>query len=297
MVHRASRARQGGYPQAVPRARPVAPPAARYGYGLGKSITVVTRRGTGAGMRLSCGCGALCYSLPLMSETIAERIEAVKARIAEAERRAGRPPGAVTLCAVTKTFPASAVVEAAAAGVSHVGENRVAEAEGKIPEASGAAPVVWHLIGHLQSNKARRAVELFDVVETVDSLKLADRLDRLAGELGRRLAVYIQVDLGHEATKSGAGEEQVEPIATRLARSEFVTVEGLMTVPPYFDDRERVRPYFRRLRELRDHLNRSSLLPRPIAGLSMGMSHDFEVAVEEGATLVRVGSAIFGARE
>lgn len=225
-------------------------------------------------------------------------VAAVESRIREAERRAGRPAGAVVLCAVTKTFPAEAVVEAATAGVTHVGENRVQEGEEKRPEVErlGGGGLRWHLIGHLQSNKVRRAVETFDVIETVDSVELADRIERIAAELGRSLEVLIQVDLGHEATKSGAERSDVPAIAERLQRCEHLTLTGLMTVPPFLDDVELVRPYFRELRELRDELNATVCVERPIHELSMGMSHDFEVAVEEGATIVRVGSAIFGAR-
>jgi pyridoxal phosphate enzyme (YggS family) len=229
-----------------------------------------------------------------MGDTIADRLRGVLDRIAAAQARAGRAPGSVTLCAVTKTFPASLVAEAAAAGVTDVGENRVQEAESKRPAV--AAPLAWHLIGHLQGNKVRRAVQLFDVIESVDSLRLAERVDRVAGELGRNPAVYIQVDLAREPTKTGAPAGEVSEIATALDRAEHARLAGLMTVPPLCDDPEDVRPYFRRLRALRDELNALGRLSRPLAGLSMGMSHDFEIAVEEGATVVRVGSAIFGAR-
>lgn len=220
---------------------------------------------------------------------VADNLRRVEARLREAERRAGRPEGSVTLCAVSKTFPAEAVAEAVAAGVAELGENRVQEAEAKraAAEALGAR-ARWHLIGHLQSNKARRAVELFDVVQSVDSLDLARRLDRVAGELGRALDVYLQLDLGREATKTGATEGEAGAIAKFLAASERLRFVGLMTVPPFFDDAEETRPYFRRLRELAEGYG--------VSGLSMGMSHDFDVAVDEGATVVRVGTAIFGGR-
>jgi pyridoxal phosphate enzyme (YggS family) len=233
----------------------------------------------------------------MRSETIADRIRRILDRIAAAGARVGRGPGGVTLCAVTKTFPAAYVGEAAAAGVTDVGESRVQEAEGKRPDVAGGDGLRWHLIGHLQGNKARRAVELFDVLQTIDSLKLAERVDRLAGELGRRPEAFIEVDLAGESTKTGAREEEVAAIAGLLGRSPNVRLVGLMAVPPYFEDPEGVRPYFRRLRELRDRLNASGVLARPLTELSMGMSHDFEVAVEEGATVVRVGSAIFGPRD
>ena len=222
-------------------------------------------------------------------ETLADRLRRVVDRIRAAEARAGRPEGSVTLCAVSKTFPADAVVEAIRAGVAHIGENRVQEADAKRPEVEAAgATARWHLIGHLQSNKARRAAATFDVVETVDSVALVERLDRIAGDLGRRLDALVQVDLGHEETKTGAAEEEVPAIVERLRSCENLRVRGLMTVPPYFEDPERTRPYFRRLREMAEGLGLSEL--------SMGMSHDFDVAVDEGATIVRVGTAIFGSR-
>jgi pyridoxal phosphate enzyme (YggS family) len=223
-------------------------------------------------------------------ETVADRVRAVLERLRRAEARAGRADGSVRLCAVSKTYPAAAVAEAAAAGVVEIGENRVQEGAAKRPEAEalGAAGLRWHLIGHLQSNKARRAVETYDVIQTVDSLALAERLDRVAGEAGRRPEVYVQVDLGHEPTKTGAVEADVPAIVDRLRAATNLDVVGLMTIPPFFDDPEGARPYFRRLAALaREHA---------LAELSMGMSHDFEVAVEEGATVVRVGTAIFGHR-
>jgi len=221
---------------------------------------------------------------------IAARLREVENRIRAAEARQGRPAGSVLLCAVTKTFPAAAVAEAVEAGVTDIGENRVQEADAKQPEvdALGVHPR-WHLIGHLQSNKARRAVQMFEVIESIDSLAIAERVVRLADELGRNIEAYVEVDLGHEETKTGADVAEVPAILAALSRSSNVKVSGLMTVPPYFEDLERVRPYFVRLRALRDEL-------LPGGGLSMGMSHDFEVAIEEGATIVRVGSAIFGSR-
>jgi PLP dependent protein len=181
---------------------------------------------------------------------------------------------------------------ALAAGAVDLGENRVQEAEAKIRELGRAAN--WHLIGHLQANKARRAVELFDVIHSLDSVPLALRLDRLCGELGRaELPVLAQVDLGGEATKNGISEADLPALIEALAGCEHLRLQGLMTLPPYFPQLEKVRPYFRRLRELRDAW-RSAFAG---AGeLSMGMSHDFTVAIEEGATMVRVGTAIFGPR-
>jgi pyridoxal phosphate enzyme (YggS family) len=221
---------------------------------------------------------------------IAARLREVENRMRAAEARSGRPAGSVLLCAVTKTFPAAAVAEAVAAGVTDIGENRVQEADGKQDEviALGVRPR-WHLIGHLQSNKARRAVQMFEVIQSIDSVAIAERVVRLADELDRTIEAYVEVDLGHEETKTGANVADVPAILAALTSSSHVKVCGLMTVPPFFEDLELVRPYFVRLRSLRDEV-------LPGGGLSMGMSHDFEVAIEEGATVVRVGSAIFGSR-
>lgn len=226
-----------------------------------------------------------------MADTgIAARLREVENRVRGAEARSGRPSGSVLLCAVTKTFPATAVAEAVAAGVTDIGENRVQEADGKRDEviALGARPR-WHLIGHLQSNKARRAVQMFEVIQSIDSVGIAERVVRLAEELERSIEVFVEVDLGQEETKTGADVADVPAILSALSTSTHVQVSGLMTVPPFFEDLEKVRPYFVRLRALRDEM-------LPGGGLSMGMSHDFEVAIEEGATIVRVGSAIFGSR-
>lgn len=227
------------------------------------------------------------------------RLEAVRGRVAAAAGRGGRRAEEVSLVAVSKTHPASLVRAAASAGLRDFGENRVQEAEGKIEELRPTVPGLrWHLIGHLQSNKARRAVTLFDLVHTVDSAALAARLERLCEEEGReRLEVLVQVDLGGEATKSGAREDELPALAEALGRGERVRCVGLMTLPPFFEEPERVRPFFRRLRHLRDEWRARGLFGEGAGHLSMGMSHDFEAAVEEGATLVRVGTAIFGERE
>jgi pyridoxal phosphate enzyme (YggS family) len=232
------------------------------------------------------------------TEGLGARLEGVRRRIAAASGRAGRRAEEVTLVAVSKTHPAALLRAAAEAGAEDFGENRVQEAEAKIEELRRAAPRVrWHLIGHLQSNKARRAVKLFDLVHTVDTAALAARLDRLCAEEEReRLDVLAQVDLGGEATKNGAREEELPALAAAFASCRRVRCAGLMTLPPFFEDAERVRPYFRRLRELRDEWRARGLFGEAAGELSMGMSHDFEAAVEEGATLVRVGTAIFGER-
>jgi pyridoxal phosphate enzyme (YggS family) len=228
---------------------------------------------------------------------IADRVAAVRERIARAAERASRSPAEVTLVAVSKTHPTPAVREAFAAGVRDFGENRVQEAEEKV-EATvdlAAAGLRWHLVGHLQSNKARRAAALFDVVESVDSIELGRRLAREAVAARRTLSTLIQVDLAGEETKFGLEEAQLFPALEALRDAPGLRVDGLMVLPPYLEDPVAARPFFRRLRALAERARSEGL----IAGseLSMGMSHDFEAAVEEGATIVRVGTAIFGQRE
>ena len=226
------------------------------------------------------------------------RVEEVRRRIESSAGRAGRDPREVTLVAVSKTHPAALVREAVAAGLSDFGENRVQEAEGKIEELKREAPPVrWHLIGHLQANKARRAVRLFDLIHSVDSPSLAERLERVCAEVGRtELDVLLQIDLAGEETKSGAVEDELPALVESLKSCSRVRCRGLMLLPPFFEDAERARPYFRRLRALRDELSARGVFGDGDGKLSMGMSHDFEAAVEEGATLVRVGTAIFGER-
>jgi pyridoxal phosphate enzyme (YggS family) len=228
---------------------------------------------------------------------IAHRVAAVRERIARAAARAGRPPEDVTLVAVSKTQPPEAVRAAFEAGLRHFGENKVQEAEGKIAAVGdlAASGLVWRMIGHLQGNKARRAVELFGAVDSVDSADLARRLDRGASETGRSLPMHVQVDLGREATKFGLPEGDLFPVLEQLQAMTALRVEGLMVLPPWSEDPETARPYFRRLRALLEEARARGLVAG--RGLSMGMSHDFEVAVEEGATQVRVGTGIFGERK
>jgi PLP dependent protein len=245
----------------------------------------------------------MTFSLRLLrSETtggglgIRERFEAVNARIRDAALSAGRDPNEISLVAVSKTHPSDVLLAAIEAGVLNLGENRVQEAEYKIEEI-GRARVLWHLIGHLQANKARRAVQLFDVIHSLDSISLARRLDRLCRDESRLdLAVLIQVDFAREATKSGIPEAELEGLVLAVNECERLRMKGLMIVPPFFEDAQFVRPYFRRLRELRDHLQSRGLFGEEPGDLSMGMSQDFEVAIQEGATMVRVGTAIFGER-
>jgi len=226
------------------------------------------------------------------------RVEEVRRRVEASAARAGRDPRAVTLVAVSKTHPPALVREAVAAGLRDFGENRVQEAEEKIGELKAEAPGVrWHLIGHLQANKARRAVRLFELIHSVDSPSLVERLERVCVEEGReRLEVLVQVDLAGEASKSGAGESELPALAESLKGCVRVRCRGLMTLPPFSEDAELVRPYFRRLRNLRDGLRAGGVFGGGAGELSMGMSHDFEAAIEEGATIVRVGTAIFGER-
>lgn len=225
---------------------------------------------------------------------IADRVAAVRERIARAAERASRSPGDVTLVAISKTHPAEAVRAAFAAGVRDFGENRVQEAEPKIASTADLE-ASWHLVGHLQSNKARKAAALFGLIQSVDSLDLAQRLARVGAEVGRPVRVLFQVDLAGEETKFGLAESDLLPALEGLRGKEGLRIEGLMVLPPWFDDPERARPYFRRLRSLNDQAHAAGLLEG--RHLSMGMSHDFEAAVEEGATIVRVGTAIFGERK
>jgi pyridoxal phosphate enzyme (YggS family) len=227
---------------------------------------------------------------------IAERVAAVRERIARAADRARRSAADVRLVAVSKTQPVEAVREAFAAGVRDFGENRVQEAEPKIAASADlvAAGARWHLVGHLQSNKARRSAGLFELVQSIDSLDIAERLARVGEETGRTVRGLVEVDLAGEASKFGLPEAELLAALESLRGRAGLRLEGLMVLPPPLDDLEAVRPYFRRLRELRDRALGERLLA---AGeLSMGMSHDFEAAIEEGATLVRVGTAIFGER-
>ncbi len=234
---------------------------------------------------------------------IRENLLRVKERIEKAARRAGRDPAEIKLVAVSKTVEAARIKEAIQAGVSILGENYVQEAQKKIEEIGRVAlperfgegrPVTWHFIGHLQSNKAKYAVHLFDMIHSVDSLTLAQELNRRAGQAGHKIKVMIEVNLSGEQTKFGTDEEKVLNIAKGILSLEHLSLEGLMTMPPYFDSPEMGRPYYVQLRELKERMVREGI---PLKELSMGMSNDFEIAIEEGATYVRVGTAIFGARK
>ena len=225
---------------------------------------------------------------------IAENLKALRARIAAAAERSGRDPESITLVAVSKRFPAETVNEAIRAGVAAIGENRVQEAEAKWPDLLEGPE--RHLVGALQRNKAGKAAALFDRIQSIDSLRLAEAVSRRAEAIDKRMPCLLEVNISGEASKAGAPPEDARDLAERIAPLPGVLLEGLMTVGPLTDDREAIRAAFRRMRALFDDLR-----ARPPAGaemevLSMGMSGDFEIAVEEGATLVRVGTAIFGAR-
>ena len=231
-----------------------------------------------------------------MSVSIIENIERVQGRIASACRRSGRRPEDVKLIAISKTFPAEHIREAYEAGLRDFGENRVQEADAKRP-ALADLTITWHLVGHLQTNKAKSARELFHWIHSVDSLRLAEKLDKSAVCVGERLPVLLEVNLGEESSKSGVREAEVMLLAERVSRLATVEIRGLMVIPPFLDDPGQARPYFRRLRELASKIEAANFPGASMHELSMGMSHDFEVAIEEGATMVRIGTAIFGDRK
>ncbi len=225
--------------------------------------------------------------------TIKERVESIRERIAAAALSVGRDPTEVLVVAVAKTFPASAVEKVIAAGINNIGENRVQEARAKI--AAIETPCHWHMVGHLQTNKARLAVSLFDWIQSLDSIKLAQELHKAGSGLGKRVRTLVEVNLGQEPSKTGLYETELVPFLEQAGALPDLGIEGLMAMPPYDPNPEAVRPYFRRLRELRD--DAASRFPQlTLSHLSMGMSHDFEIAITEGATIVRVGTAIFGER-
>ena len=230
--------------------------------------------------------------------TIVSSLSAIHDRIARAARRAGRSPDDVALMAVTKTFAAATIIEAYEAGQRLFGENRVQEFAEKVSGISGLRDAQFHMIGHLQSNKVSKAAEIFHAVDSLDSVKLGERLNASAEKLGKTLDVLIEINVGGEAAKSGIapGSDVLENILVTAPEWQNLRIRGLMTVPPFTEDPEVARPYFRELRELRDRLAGLNLPSVSFDVLSMGMSHDFEVAIEEGSTCVRLGTAIFGTR-
>jgi len=224
-------------------------------------------------------------------ESLQNRLSRVHTRIAAAAGRAGIDAASVTLVAVSKMMPVSVIQTALDAGVRIFGENRVQEARDKIATLGGRA--TWHLVGHLQTNKVKIAVQLFELIHSLDSLKLAEALHRSGQQLGKTVRCLLEVNLGGEESKSGTSEEAVRPLLEAAMQLTHLRIEGLMTIPPFLPDPEQVRPFFRRLRGLRDKLAQEGFR---LSQLSMGMTHDFEVAIEEGATMVRIGTAIFGPR-
>lgn len=236
---------------------------------------------------------------------IAENIARVKQQMAAAARRAGRDPEKILLMAVSKTVSAERIREAYAAGVRLFGENRVQEFHAKSSALADLASTgsiddeaQWHMIGHLQSNKAAKTVELFSAIDSVDSVRLAERLNAAAQSLEKKISILIEVNIGGEAAKSGLppDSDELEKLLQAAPRLQHLVIDGLMTVPPFTEDPEQARPFFRQLRELRDAISARNLPGVLMRTLSMGMSHDFSVAIEEGATCVRVGAAIFGER-
>lgn len=240
--------------------------------------------------------GILWVRFLLMS--LAENIAHVRERIEASARRGGRKFEEISLMAVSKTFPPDRIREAYDAGLRLFGENRVQEFAEKAEALRGLADANWHLIGHLQSNKAGKAAELFAAVDSVDSLRLAEKLNLAAQKLDKKLPVLIEINVGGEAEKSGitAGSREVEEILQAASRLEHLRIRGLMTIPPFAEDPQQARPYFGQLRDLRDKIAALRYPGVEMSTLSMGMSHDFEVAIEEGSTCVRVGTAIFGQR-
>jgi pyridoxal phosphate enzyme (YggS family) len=228
--------------------------------------------------------------------SVHENISRVRGRIAAAAHKAGRRPEDITLIAVSKTHPPEAIRAAFESGLRHFGENRVQEWEGKCGALQDLS-ATWHLVGHLQSNKAGRAAKVFHTIDSVDDFALAQRLDRAQAEPASdaKLRVLLEVQVAPEASKTGVSPDSVQALAEKVIQLSRLDLAGLMCIPPFLDNPEQVRPFFRRLRELRDSL--TNPLGRSLAVLSMGMSHDFEVAIEEGATEVRIGTAIFGARQ
>ncbi len=230
--------------------------------------------------------------------TIASNLAALHDRIARVAQRAGRNPDEIALMAVTKTFPAAAIVEAYKAGQRLFGENRVQEFAEKVGGLAELRDAEFHMIGHLQSNKAVKAAEIFHAIDSLDSAKLAQRLDAAAEKVGKTLDVLIEINLGEEEAKSGVAPDLTELESILLGAPDWkhLRIRGLMTVPPFTEDPEGARPYFRQFRDLRDRLAARNFPAVTFDVLSMGMSHDFEVAIEEGSTCVRLGTAIFGTR-
>jgi pyridoxal phosphate enzyme (YggS family) len=228
--------------------------------------------------------------------SVAENLSVIRSRIEAACLRAGREPSEVKLVGVTKTVPVDRIREGVKAGIHILGENYVQEARTKV-EALADLDVSWHFIGHLQSNKVKMTLDWCHCIHTLDRESLGKELDRQAQKLGKRIPVLIQVNIGDEETKSGVSSENLSSLFEKTSSLDGLDIRGLMILPPYYDDPERVRPHFRKLRRLLSDLKQKAPSPETLTELSMGMSNDFEVAIEEGATLIRIGTALFGSRQ
>jgi PLP dependent protein len=221
----------------------------------------------------------------------------IRERIAAAAEACGRSAGDITLLPVSKSFPKESIVQAIESGAREFGENRIQEAEGKISQFDRSLHLEWHLIGHLQSNKAHRAAELFDFIHSIDNTRIAEKLDQACLDIGKRMPVLLQVKLGGEETKSGVDPSEIRGLCEAVSNCRNLRLDGLMAIPPFFEDQDKARPYFAQLRELGDELESEQPGCLGQRHLSMGMSHDFEAAIREGATIVRIGTAIFGERQ
>lgn len=233
----------------------------------------------------------------MTQDSIRSHIETIHQRIAMAAERSGRDPSEITILGASKQVEITRVLQAISLGIIQIGENQVQEAENKVKaikqHGKGA---IFHMIGHLQANKVKRAVAIFDVIQSVDSIRLAQRIDRSASEVNRHIPIYIQVNIGHQPTKEGVKPDQVLELAEFVAACDHISLAGLMTVPPHMQDKQSIRPYFRRLSDIRDMLYKIESYHEVKLELSMGMSDDFDIAVEEGATIIRLGSSIWGPR-
>jgi len=233
----------------------------------------------------------------MTQDSIRSHIETIHQRIAMAAERSGRDPSEITILGASKQVEITRVLQAISLGIIQIGENQVQEAENKVEaikqHGQGA---IFHMIGHLQANKVKRAVAIFDVIQSVDSIRLAQRIDRSASEVNRHISIYIQVNIGQEPTKEGVRPDQVLELAEFVAACDHISLAGLMTVPPHISDKQSIRPYFRMLSDIRDRLYKIESYHEVNLELSMGMSDDFDIAVEEGATIIRLGSSIWGPR-
>jgi len=236
-------------------------------------------------------------TLNLGNLELKQRLEQIRQRIRQAAESCNRDADSIRLVAVSKTVPAEKVKLAIEAGVNIIGENYVQEAQEKLKALAPYAAVSWHFIGHLQSNKAKYAVRIFDLIHSVDSIKLARELNKQAAKVDKVQQILVQINIAGEDTKFGISAEKAPQMISEISRLEHISIKGLMTMPPYFYQPEKVRPFFAALRDLRDQINEQSIANVFLSELSMGMTGDFEVAIHEGATLVRIGTAIFGERK